>query len=104
MRAQVLRDLLRLPVTTESGEFLGRVSDVELELESATIRAYLVSPSFVKGLFSSEQYIITPSQVVSISADKMIVRDGVLREKAAARQSLGQALPQHPSPLTKQEE
>lgn len=104
MRAQVLRDLLRLPVTTESGEFLGRVSDVELELESATIRAYLVSPSFVKGLFSNEQYVITPSQVVSISADKMIVKDGVIKEHSGARRNLTQALPQHPSPLTKQEE
>lgn len=104
MRAQVLRDLLRLPVTTQSGEFLGRVSDVELELESATIRAYLVSPSFVKGLFSSEHYIITPSQVVSIGSDKMIVKDGVVGEKAGNRQHLSQALPQHPSPLTKQEE
>lgn len=104
MRAQVLRDLLRLPVTTESGDFLGRVSDVELELESATIRVYLVSPSFVKGLFTSEQYIITPGQVVSVNSDKMIVKDGVVGEKVGSRQSLGQALPQHPSPLTKQEE
>lgn len=104
MRAQVLRDLLRLPVTTQSGEFLGRVSDVELELESSTIRAYLVSPSFVKGLFTSEQYIITPSQVISISADKMIVKDGVVGEKSVARHHLSQALPQHPAPLTKQEE
>ncbi|MEK7540005.1 MAG: PRC-barrel domain-containing protein [Patescibacteria group bacterium] len=104
MRAQVLRDLLRLPVTTESGEFLGRVSDVELELESASVRAYLVSPSFVKGLFTSEQYIITPSQVVSISADKMIVKDGVVGEKETPRRNLQQPLPQHPTPLTKQEE
>lgn len=104
MRAQVLRDLLRLPVTTESGEFLGRVSDVELELESSTIRAYLVSPSFVKGLFTSEQHLITPAQVVSISADKMVVKDGAVGEKADSRHSLGQTLPQHPNALTKQEE
>lgn len=104
MRAQVLRDLLRLPVTTESGEFLGRVSDVELELESASVRAYLVSPSFVKGLFTSEQYMITPSQVISISADKMIVKDGVVGEKETPRHSLHQPLPQHPTPLTKQDE
>lgn len=104
MRAQVLRDLLRLPVTTESGEFLGRISDVELELESATIRAYLVAPSFVKGLFTSEQCMITPNQVLSISADKMIVKDGVVGEKETSRRSLNQPLPQHPTPLTTQEE
>lgn len=104
MRAQVLRDLLRLPVLTESGTSLGRISDVEIEPETATVRAYLVSPKFVKGLFSSEQYLITPHQVVSLTAEKMIVRDGVIEETAEANGMLkSMALPHKPSALTKEE-
>lgn len=104
MRAQVLRDLLRLPVQTESGASLGRVSDVEIEPETASVRAYLVSPKFVKGLFSSEQYLITPHQVISITAEKMVVRDGVIEETVATNGMLkSMALPHKPSPLTKQE-
>lgn len=104
MRAQVLRDLLRLPVVTESGENLGRVSDVEIELESATVRAYVVSPSFVKGLFTSEQHIITPHQVVSVSMDKMVVKDGAVGEQAGSGRTLRPLqLPHKPAPITKEE-
>lgn len=83
MRAHAVRDLLRLPVVTELGANLGRVSDVELEVDSAIIVAYIVSPSFVKGLLSADpRYVIRPSQVVSISVDKMVVQDEVVRAEA----------------------
>lgn len=104
MRVQVLRDLLKLPVVTESGTALGRVSEVEIEPDSAMVLAYWVSPTFVKGLLSNEQYLITPSQVVSITSDKMVVKDGAVKQESTSASVLKKmALPHKPTPLTSKE-
>lgn len=68
-----LRKLLRLPVYTESGKKLGKVFDLELDVDSQIVVRYLVKPSFL----SVKNLLIQSSQVKSIKEDRIIVEDSV---------------------------
>lgn len=70
------KKLINLPVFTESGQKLGKVCDLELETEAHQIKKYLVGGSFLNGA----KYLISPEQVKSIGADKVVVDDGCLKE------------------------
>lgn len=68
-----LKTLLHLPVFTESGVHLGRIHDLELDVDTHHVRHYIVEPGF----FGKEYYLITPMQIKSITAEKIIVDDTV---------------------------
>lgn len=70
-----LRQLKRLPVETKGGKKLGHVCNVIFEIDDQFVAQYEVSPS----LLSGKKYLISRDQVTSISAEKMIVDDGVVR-------------------------
>lgn len=72
----MIKKLLNLPVITQSGSKLGGVRDIEIDIESHLVRTYHVGHK----LPGMEKHLIAPSQVVSITAEKMIVKDGVMPE------------------------
>lgn len=78
-----LKELIGLPVYTQSGEALGKVSGLEMETGSQQIVNYLLKPSsIIKELLVPEPEFIIPSQrVLEITRQKMIVEDLVLKEK-----------------------
>ncbi|MSU75269.1 MAG: PRC-barrel domain containing protein [Candidatus Magasanikbacteria bacterium] len=84
-----LKSLIRLPVHTESGAYLGRVYDAELEVESHYIRHYLVAA----GLIKKADYRITPAQVKAITAEKMIVEDSVSKISTVATSPVRSSAP-----------
>jgi sporulation protein YlmC with PRC-barrel domain len=91
------RDLQGLPVMTKSGERLGKVLSFEVDIETHTITSYAVGPrnwsaSFAVGR-STAQYFITPAQVLSITAEVMIVQDGLVAERAEEHRASAAALP-----------
>lgn len=67
------RELLNLPVVTESGVHLGRLKNFEFEAESQTILRYGVQRSLLGALF-----LVSRDQVVSIDAKKMVVEDALV--------------------------
>lgn len=71
-----VKQLLHLPVITESGEKLGVVRDIELDVESHMIRTYLVGQK----VLGTDKYCIVPTQVKAITEENMIVKDGVASE------------------------
>jgi sporulation protein YlmC with PRC-barrel domain len=71
-----IKKLLNLPVITQSGSKLGGVRDIELDIDSHLVRAYHVGHK----LPGMEKHLITPTQVVSITVEKMIVKDGIMPE------------------------
>ncbi len=77
------KDLLGLPVYTQSGHSLGKVSGLELDKESQKIINYQIKPSsIIKELLSHEhELIVSVERVIEITAKKMIVEDLVLKEK-----------------------
>ena len=75
-------DLINLPVYTQSSQHLGRVTSLEVDINSHIIKCYHVKTGLIKGLWYQE-LIVHPSQVISISKEKMIVEDNAAKEPEA---------------------
>ena len=85
-------DLINLPVETQSGAHLGRVSSFDIDLDSHKIVRYSVKTGLIKGLWH-EQLLIDPVQVVSISKEKMVVEDNLAAEPASQVKEVPLAAP-----------
>lgn len=68
-----LKTIKRLNVETESGVGLGKIVDLEIDVDSHGVVKYVVVKS--KFLNSSERLLISPAQVVHVTENKMIVQD-----------------------------
>lgn len=71
--------LKNLPVDTRSGRRLGKIIDLELESETQAILHYVVQRK--KWLGKTEIFLIHREQVVSLSAEKMVVEDTLTKER-----------------------
>lgn len=74
-----LHKLLHLPVFTESGTKLGRVYELEIDIDSHVIMQYLVRPN----LLSARYFLVKNSQIKDITKDKIIVYDNILKVNPA---------------------
>lgn len=84
------RHLLGLPVVTQSGKPLGKVHDFTLDSLQQSVTQYTVrNTNVLRGLFGHE-LLIAASQVISLTSEKMVVEDLVVREGEPA------ALPETP--------
>jgi len=72
-----LKILKKLSVETKSGVKLGTVYDLVLNTDGQMIAQYLVKSSMV----SQKIYRINRDQVINITAEKIMVEDGILKEK-----------------------
>lgn len=77
--------LHHLPVQTESGQKIGIVEGVTIEIDAHTVVQYEVKPAKVLAALFSRTLLISTAQVVSINEKLMIVKDSV----AAATQRTG---------------
>jgi sporulation protein YlmC with PRC-barrel domain len=76
------KDLISLPVETKSGEKLGKIASFDIDSETQQIVCYCVkSLNPIKDLIFQDQLIISPTQVISITAKKMVVEDNVIKDK-----------------------
>lgn len=66
-------NLKNLKVQTKSGVNLGNVRNVVLDTEDQIIWQYEV------GNLLSKRYLISPSQIISIDNQKMVVEDNVIK-------------------------
>ncbi|NUM25934.1 MAG: PRC-barrel domain-containing protein [Candidatus Buchananbacteria bacterium] len=69
-------DLINLPVYTEAGQHLGRIISFDINIDNYLIEKFYVKTGLIQGLWH-EQLIINPSQVVSITKEKMVVDNSV---------------------------
>ena len=86
-----LHTLLHLPVITESGARLGKVSDVTVDAETHTIVGYSVRPHWL----TPPRYFIKPNQIKSINRERMVVANSLLTEREP------QAAPSSPGALAR---
>lgn len=78
-----LKQLLNLEVYTQSGQYLGKIVDLEINADTGHIITYIVkSSNVIKNLFR-EKLLINSSQVISISSEKMIVEDASIQAREA---------------------
>lgn len=73
-----LQSLIKLPVFTQMGDKIGHVKDLEIDVELHSIRHYIVE----QGLIGKDHFWVAPSQVISITAEKIIVHDAILSDPA----------------------
>lgn len=79
--AQPPRSPLRLPVHTVSGQALGSVVDVTIDPDTQSVIQYHVKPSRLVPDAMWSPLLIHHSQVVSISADGMVVDDASIQRR-----------------------
>lgn len=86
--------LKNLPVFTQSGLHLGHVSDLEIDTESQSVLRYLVQRGRLIGRFQ-EPLLIHRHQVISISPEKIVVEDAVIKlaEGEKSREKVPQPAP-----------
>jgi len=71
-----VKQIISLPVYTQSNKKLGRVVDVNLDIENHAVVQYVVE----SGIVNKDVFLISPTQVVSITLEKMIVVDTITKE------------------------
>lgn len=77
--------LHHLPVRTESGQKIGIVEGVTIDIDAHSVHQYEVKPAKVLAALFSRTLLIASAQVVSINEKLMIVKDSV----AGATQRMG---------------
>lgn len=78
------KQLFGLPVETESGTPLGKVQGFHMDAEHHAVVQYIVKNSNPLKDFFNRELLVAPSQVLSISEQKMVVDDSVVAEKKRA--------------------
>ncbi|MFA6272480.1 MAG: PRC-barrel domain-containing protein [Patescibacteria group bacterium] len=71
------KKLLHLSVFTNSGEELGKISELIINVDTHEVEQYIIRSSNLIEEFFSKELLINKSQVISISKEKMIVEDSV---------------------------
>ncbi|TSC84665.1 MAG: hypothetical protein G01um101413_49 [Parcubacteria group bacterium Gr01-1014_13] len=79
-----LHELLHLPVYTESEVKLGRIFDLELDVNTQTVMRYLVRQNFL----SASYLLVASAQVKEIKHDRVVVYDSVLKAEAGGELAL----------------
>ena len=77
--------LFGLPVQTKSGQYLGKVIGVDIEVETGRVYSLRVSTKLV---MPEEGLIIAWSAIVEITEKQVIVSDASVKEPARAYASL----------------
>lgn len=77
------KNLLSLPVYTQSGLRLGYVTSFEIDELEQRIKRYSIKTHYgIAGLFD-RQLIISAEQVVRLSREKLVVDDAVIKQASA---------------------
>lgn len=91
-----IRDIIDLPVETQSGQALGKVGAITVEIETQSIYQYQVKHGGLAHLFDKVEILVHRDQVLEISKEKMVVEDSVYR---AAEAESSKALAKNKPPL-----
>jgi sporulation protein YlmC with PRC-barrel domain len=83
-----LKKLLHFPVFTKSGVKLGKITDADFDMETQSVIKYHAAAS----AFSGNKFLIDRSQVLEITADKIVVDDSLAAEQNT--EAAGQSAPQ----------
>jgi sporulation protein YlmC with PRC-barrel domain len=73
-----------LPVVTEAGDSVGKVTGMVIDIDSHQVIQYLVSKSRLLSALLPEELMIHHNQVISVTEEQMTVRGGLTEIEAAA--------------------
>lgn len=89
MQTSTAHVLQGTPVWTRLGERVGRVHDLEFEIETGRMVALHVREGHWVPLTASKTLIVAWPQVVEITPEKVIVEDAVIKERQTVAESIG---------------
>jgi len=95
-----LKNLNDLLVETQSGQALGKLESIIIDIDSQSIHQYVVKPSGIKNIFEKE-LLISREQVVGITKDKIIVDDNTYTSLVDAKKVKPKPSLQ-PEPITRE--
>ncbi|MCX6745250.1 MAG: hypothetical protein NTX82_07055 [Candidatus Parcubacteria bacterium] len=82
------KQLKKVRVETQSGQFLGYVSDFGLETDTGVIEKYYVrAKNLIPGLFE-DSLIISKSQIINFDEDKMVVEDAAVKVSSEVKSKI----------------
>jgi len=71
--------LIGLRVETESGEYVGRVKSLDIDIDTQGVRTYHIKPKLLEGGVFANELLVHHKQVISITSDKIVVIDNVVK-------------------------
>jgi len=80
--------LIGLKVITKSGQIIGKLKDFEFDTDNFKIARYIVSSSDLVKKITSQDLIISSSQLIEINDKVIIVDDNTLTEGEAVKYSV----------------
>ncbi|PLX26474.1 hypothetical protein C0581_04395 [Candidatus Parcubacteria bacterium] len=92
-----LSELKRLSVETKSGNVLGKIKDIIVEVDGQMIAQYIVKPT----MLGRTQYIINRDQIIGVQNKKLIVDDNVGMDKVSEKSD--ERMPSSPEPIAMRE-
>lgn len=73
--------LIGLKAETESGQYLGRIQSLDIDIDNHGVRNYYIKPKLLEGGPFSSELKVHHRQVVDITLEKMTVVDAVVKYK-----------------------
>ena len=84
------KQLKKVAVETQSGQFLGYVTGFELETDTGVIEKYYVKSKMVLTGLWGNSLIINKSQIINFDEEKMVVEDAAVRFQAGIRRKISE--------------
>lgn len=78
--------LVGVPVHTQSGKHVGRLTGFVVESDTHEVIQYTVKKSGTFEMLLPKELLVNRSQVVSVNEEKMVVEDSAVKEKAGAKE------------------
>jgi sporulation protein YlmC with PRC-barrel domain len=80
--------LKNLPVYTYSGNLLGKVEEMEIDSQTHQIIKYQVKSQEIIKRLTAGKLLISPSQIISLTDEKMVVEDSIVGNTGLVRESV----------------
>lgn len=78
--------LHHLPVYTQSGDKVGVIEGVTVQADQHLVDAYEIKPSALFARFFAKSLLVSPKQVIALTAEKMIVEDTAIPAEVEMKQ------------------
>lgn len=69
------KKLIHLPVFTQSGVNLGRIAELVVNVDTQQVDQYVVKSSHIIDEILAKELVISSSQVISITSERVIVEE-----------------------------
>jgi sporulation protein YlmC with PRC-barrel domain len=78
------KDMIGVPVHTKSGEHVGKVANFDLDVLTGHLQTMHVKTKGIMAGVMSEDIMVPWDAIIEMSAEKVVVRDGVVPIKGGA--------------------